>query len=226
MNDIQENKLSMYYSVKEVNEKNITIVESVEALKKANSDFKAKITEINTIKEAQSMVSTGVTEDKAFAMVEMANAAVVVIGAGSAYSLAKNDKALLENINYSRSNILYGRDQDAYTKCMKVYDELNPLMAELTQYGLTPAIMTAFLEKINAYNAIVQSPRGAISEKKSATMQLPDLFTATDNILKIMDGMVKGFKTSEVDYYNTYFAAREIIDLGIRHKKPVVPPTP
>jgi hypothetical protein len=27
-----------------------------------------------------------------------------------------------------------------------------------------------------------------------------------------------------VDYFNEYFAAREIIDLGVRHKKPKMPP--
>lgn len=222
MEDKQENKLSMYCSVKKVNEDNITLVNSVIALKKSHLALVDKIGVINTLKEVQAMTSTGVTEDKAFGMVDMVNAAVIIIGAGSAYARAENNKTLLENINYSRSDLLYGRDQDAYTNCKKVYDDLNPLILELADYGITPLIMTDFLAKIDAYNAIVQTPRGAIVQRKSATMQLVDVFKETDEILKIMDGLVKGFKETEVNYYNMYFAAREIIDLGVRHKKPVV----
>jgi len=56
----------------------------------------------------------------------------------------------------------------------------------------------------------------------SATLQLVDLFKAADEELKLMDGLVQGFKATEVGYYNEYFASREIINLGVRHKKPAV----
>lgn len=226
MTDGQENKLSMYYSVRACNEKHITLVNSVPALKASHLRFKAKIVEIDSMKEIQALVTTGVTEDKAFLMVDMVNDAVVIIGAGSAFARVKNDRALLDNIAFSRSDLLYGRDQDAYSNCQKVYDALNPLIVDLADYGVTALMMTGLQTKINDYKAEVQSPRGAITERVSATLQLVDLFKATDEELKIMDGLVKGFKVTEVAYYNEYFASREIIDLGVRHKKPAVPPTP
>jgi hypothetical protein len=226
MDDKQENKLSMFYAVKTVNVKYVTLVNSVPALKLTQANFVIKITDIETVKEVQAIVSTGATDDKAFSMVEMVNDAVIIIGAGSAYARVKNNKALLENISYSRSELLYGRDQDAYTNCKKVYDELIPIVVELADYGITPAMMTDFKAKIDAYNTIVQSPRGVIAERKSATTQLVDLFKEGDELLKIMDGLVKGFKATEVSYYNEYFASREIIDLGVRHKKPAEPPMP
>jgi hypothetical protein len=222
MNDDQENKLSMNDAVVETNERNITAVDSVPALKTAHLNLKAKVANIKTMKEVQSLVTSGVTEDKAFALVEMADMAVIIIGAGSAFARVKNNNTLLENINYSRSNLIYKRDEDAYTKCMKVYNELNPFIGELSDYGITPEMMADFLLLINNFNSEVQSPRGAITTRKSATLQIVDLFKDSDGILKIMDGLVKGFKESNVDYYNQYFAAREIIDLGVRHKKPTV----
>jgi hypothetical protein len=220
MNNEQENKLSMYYSVVETNERHITTVESVPALKTAHINLKAKIASIKTMKEVQALVTGGVTEDKAFAKVYMVDMADIIIGAGSAFARVKNNNTLLENISFSRSDVLQGRDEDAYTKCMKVYNELNPFIGELADYGITPEKMAEFLVLINNYNSAVQTPRGAITTKKSATMQLVDLFVDADGILKIMDGLVKGFKTTNVDYYNQYFAAREIINLGVRHKKP------
>ena len=87
--------------------------------------------------------------------------------------------------------------------------------------------MDDFKDKINNFKDVVQNPRAAIVEGKSATEQLVDKFKEAKEILVIMDSIVKQFKTTQVNYYNSYFAAREIIDLGVRHnEKPPVPPTP
>lgn len=227
MTDRQENTQSMHYAVKKINEENQSIVDSVSALKLAALDFNAKIIEIDNLKEIQGLVSKGYTEDKAFRKVEMVDAGVIIIGAASAYARVVKNLPLLENINFSRSELLYARDQDSYSKCEIVSNAVEPLMQDLTNYGLTPDDLDNFIGKINAFKEAVQNPRAAIVDRKSATEQLVEKFKEAKDLLLVMDGIVRQFKTSQVNYYNAYFAAREIIDLGVRHKeKPPVPPTP
>lgn len=226
MNDKQENTQSMHYAVLKINGQNQSAVSSVNALAETNLSLIAKVAEIDLIKEVQEMVSKGYTEDKAFKMLDMINAALLVIGPSTAYARFKNNLPLLENINYSKSNLLNSRDQDAYTKCQRVYDATEPIISDLADYGIKIDQLTDLQTKINAFKDAVQNPRAAISNRKSATEQLKTLFADAKKLLLIMDGLVKQFKTKDVNYYNAYFAAREIIDLGVRHKEPPTPPPP
>ena len=205
MTDKQENTQSMHYAVKKINDENPGIVESVGALKTASLNLNAKIIEIDDLKEIQLLVSKGYTEDKAFKKLEMVNIGVIIIGAASAYARVMNKLPLLENINYSRSDLLYARDQEAYSRCETVVNELEPIIGELGEYGIKPDHLDDFKNKINAFKEAVQNPRAAIVEGKSATDQLVDKFKEAKDILLVMDGLVKQFKTTQTAYYNAYF---------------------
>ncbi len=227
MTDKQENIQSMHYAVKKINEENQSVVSTVAALQTSSNNLNEKIIEIDNLKEIQLLVSKGYTEDKAFKKVKMVDLGVIIIGAASAYARVAKNLPLLENINYSRSDLLYARDQDSYSKCESVVNEVEPIIGSLGDYGIKPEQMDDFKDKINNFKDVVQNPRAAIVEGKSATEQLVDKFKEAKEILVIMDSIVKQFKTTQVNYYNSYFAAREIIDLGVRHnEKPPVPPTP
>lgn len=226
MTDRQENTQSMHYAVKKVNQDNQPVIDLVLALKTAAQSFNTKIDEIDNLKEVQNLVSKGYTEDKAFKKIAMADSGVIIIGAASSYARVSGKTPLLENINYSRSELIYSRDQDSYSRCETVANELEPVIDDLADYGIEPATLNDFKEKINAFKEAVQNPRAAIVEGKSATEQLVDKFKEAKDVLLIMDGLVKQFKTTQTAYYNAYFGAREIIDLGVRHKETPAEPAP
>lgn len=226
MTDRQENTQSMHYAVKKVNQDNQGIVDSVPALKTATLNLNTKIEEIDNLKEIQNLVSLGYTEDKAFKKVEMVDLGVIIIGAASAYARVINNFPLLENINYSRTELLKARDQDSITRCETVVNEVEPVIGNLADYGIEPVMLDDFKQKISFFKEVVQDPRVAIVERKSASDQLIDKFSEAKNILLVMDGLVKQFKTTQVSYYNAYFGAREIIDLGVRHEETPAEPAP
>lgn len=227
MNDVQENKQSMYKTVITVTDEHSAAYAAIPGFGTAYVAFKVKTSEIEALKLIQISDAKGFAAEKERKMGLMADKAVIVIGGLNAFAIADNNDALREKINYSRTAILNARDMDAISYCTIVLSEATAHEGEISDYGVKPADTTALQNAINDFTAIVQAPRAAIADKKAATEMLPPLFDAADTKLKIMDSIVKTLKETNTAFYEAYFVAREIIDLGHR-KRPddTDPPTP
>lgn len=150
----------------------------------------------------------------------LADITAPIAAAAIAYASQTNNNELLDAVNFSQSELLATRDDLLGDRCQNIHTKANDNIAALAAYGITALMLTDMQNAITAYLAKVPAPSTAKLTKKTATLNLSNLFKATDVILKMqLDKLMLQFKTSHPDFYNNYVAARVIIDLGATHTR-------
>mgnify|MGYP001617352903 CR=1 FL=1 len=217
MTNTKEDKLTMYYTVQEVCNKNNTIWNVLPAFVTSFAAYETNISKIETTLGIQNKQITGVSKDKEKLRDEMIDKTFLVSGAKVSYASTINDQTLLTKAKIRKSDAKNLRDtiQLEQAKSMhKLADDLGTLLAD---YGITTTVLEDLLSKIEGYAEVIVAPRIAITTKKGATENIANLFLNTLEILNNrMDTLMEQFKENEPTFYNLYFHARNIIDTG-RH---------
>ena len=224
----QENKLSMYLAVKAVCDRNTATWQTLQAFADGYTEFGLHVTNIQSLAQSQSQQTGGLATDKKSLREQMAEAAVEVASATSAYAKKTKNKDLAAKVNYSRSDMTGGRDTAAADIARNIRTNANANVANLAAYGVTAAKLTALQQKIDAYDASLAKPRDARAAGKTATDQMDAEFSAADAVLKDeMDNLAPQFKTANATFVKDYTNARIIVDSGgakAKTKTPTPPP--
>lgn len=182
--------------------------------------FSAKITAIFTATQQQQAIITGISTDKKVLKVSLIDTAAPVAAAVIAYASQTNNNELLDAVNFTHAQLIATRDDMLAGRCQTIHDKANANLVALAAYGITAPVLTTLQNSITAYNTKVPAPGTAKQSKKTATINLRNLFKETDTILKLqLDKLMLPYKSTNSDFYNNYLGAREIIDLGGTHTK-------
>lgn len=212
MNDRQENKLSMAKAVKIILDNNATIVSSIVAFAAASTTLGNNIDAIDGITQLQVKKIKGKAIDKETAGDIAIKAAIELTGPTQAYAKATGNNDLFEEMNYFPSNLKKLRDTVLVSTLTLIRDTVQDNLANLADYGITAAMITALTNAISGYNSLVGTPRAAISDKSSATKALTVEFKKLDATLAQLDGLAEAKRNTEPDFYNSYKSARIIVD--------------
>ena len=213
MNAIQEAKLNMYRSVQQFCEDNEGITSTNVAFATALTSFKANITSIISATSLESQIITGIAADKAVAKKNLCQSATDIGAIIFAYASANNNNTLKNSIAYSFTDLHRLKDDMLAPAVENIYNAANDNSAELSNYGITPAILATFRSTIDAYSNSVPKPKTAKATKSTQTANIKALVKSTDDILKNqMDKLVVTFKTTNPDFVSTYNNARVILD--------------
>lgn len=217
MNDIVENRLSMFKALKKVLDDNNGIWSGLAAYVTAVADFFAKIVEIEQVGAVQESDTKGVTEDKTNYREVLEEQAYRIASATVAYAVDNNDAILKEKVNYPRSAMTRARDTELVEIVDVIYDAVNPVAGSLAGYGVVPGDLTAMQNARDDFNNRVGAPRAAISTRKTATGDLEVISRETMDLLEErLDKLTENFRDSDPDFYQTYHNARLIEDRGHR----------
>jgi hypothetical protein len=227
MNSNQTNKLSMYLAVQAVLEAHQDAWQSLAGFAAGATELDENIASIQTLAQTQSQ-KNGASADKAQAFEELVDAAFEVAAATKAFATAGADNELAAKVNYSRSDVASGRDSLVVARCRSIYDEANAVVSSLADYGITPAKLTAFKKKTDAFQSAQVKPRQGRATSSAATKAMPELFALTDELLNDrLDGLAIQFRDSQPAFYGEYTTARVIVDLpGGRASKESKSPPP
>jgi hypothetical protein len=227
MKAIQTNKLRAYQAVQAVLETNETKWGTLPAFATAVGEFTAIIPEIQTLAQAQAS-REGASNEKSYALAALGNAAFEVGAAVHAYAVTTLDFALEGRVDFSRSTIGYGREATVLARVRDIHAAATEQLANLGDYGITQAKLTALKKKIDAFEASLAKPRQQIAAGSAATTSLQAQFAEADAILnKRLDKLVVQFKASAPDFFNAYQTARSIVDIrGTRKTNGTPAPTP
>ena len=216
----QENKNSMYRVAEKLLDDNSIIWNGTPAFVTTKGAFSAKITAISTASQQQQAIITGIATDKKVLKTSLIDITAPVAAAVIAYASQTNNNELLDAVNFTRSQLLATRDDMLADRCQIIHTKATANLVALAPYGITAPVLTTLQTTITAYNAKVPAPGTAKQSKKTATINLRNLFKETDTILKLqLDKLMLVYKTTNSDFYNNYLGAREIIDLGSIHTK-------
>jgi hypothetical protein len=214
MTDRQENKRSMYLAVRAVTDTFEPAWLGLPAFVQIYTRYKTELEDLAVMAEAQERATTGVTGDKQQAKEQAITLAIKVGSATFAYASVTENLTLQGLVNYTKSALDKSRDTVLIDKLKVIYEAGNDNVANLADYGITAADITAFETAITSYTEQVQNPRTAIAEGAAATDRLAEIFDTIDGILKKqMDKLMEVLKASDDEFYVKYRKARIIVDL-------------
>ncbi len=215
MNANQENKLNMYYVVKNTCEKYQATWSTNAVFAASYNLWVAKIPLIEQNRDAQITEMTGVTTDTATKRQTMIEKALFIENRLQSLATVSGNAELLESVQYSASGLKKARIADAIGVCNVILSKASANAANLGIYGVTTAMVTDLQAAIAAYSGSLAKPKSAISQIKTATENLAALFKESYILLtKRLDLDIELFKTLKPDFYSQYKTARIIVDAG------------
>ena len=183
MNTNQEDRLSMYYVVKNTCEKYQTTWTTNAVFAATYNLWVAKIPLIETNRDAQILETTGITTDKTAKRVLMTDKALFIENRLQSYANATSNPELLESIQYSASDLKKARDTDVVGICNTILAKANANATALVTYGVSAVMITDLQVAITAYSTTLSKPVAARSQTKTATENLIKLFKEADDLL-------------------------------------------
>ena len=216
MTDDQENFLSMCGVVKTKCDSDPLAWNVVPAFVTQYSIFNTDMSALQALKTAQETDIKGFTTDKGVKRGDMEDKTIDLVNGLKGFALATSNNILLEEINYTKSDLRNARDEYVTSKCQIVQDRANTNAVALVDYNITAGMITDQQAAIGIYSAVSQMPSMKEDEKQAVTSQIAVTIGKLRDTLKIMDSIAKTFKNTNPTFMEEYFNAREIYDLGGR----------
>lgn len=226
----QSNRLRSYKAVAVVLETHEPIWSVLPAFGKGVTEFTGIIEDINTQAQIQ-LESEQASEEKLTVLKTLGVAAYEVSGAVQAYAVEVNDLALEARVDFSRSAVTLGKEDQVLSRCWAIHALATEQLANLADNGITAAKLNAFKKKIEAFEAVQSKPRNRVNKGRAATQQLEVLFRDANTVLnKRLDKLATQFAESAPEFVNEYLSARVVVDVrGTAKAKKTMPapaPTP
>lgn len=215
MNDTQEDKLGMYFSVVSACEKHAAVWQALPAFVTAFGEFTDHVDAIRDTAEGQETGIAGNTREKNRARKALADTAYPLGMAIQAWALVSGNAGIGDRVYRPHSDYLRRRDTEAETMARIVLSEGTAHLADLADYGVTQAKLDALSDAADAYHAALTAPRSAITDRSAATAALLEHFAAADKVLKErMDKLVPILASDTPKFGVDYQNARIIVDSG------------
>lgn len=191
------------------------------------------VTELEALIQAQALVSSGATEQKAREEAELEDAAHRLGSSLAIWFRDQGDEASAAQVEQPISAWRRMRHQALLEKARTVRDLTNgvvtgPSATAAVDYGLIAAEVTALTKEINDYAAVITAPQQSIAERKALSLQLRDRFAAVESQFAVLDSLILRFHATPAgqDLIDAYQQARTIRDLGHGPATPPEPPPP
>lgn len=213
MNSLQEAKLNMYRSVKQIGDDNATTIAGNAAFQSAFNAFKVKLSTLITTATSESQVITGITVDKSVAKKNLCQLATDISAIVYAYASSINNNTLKKGVNFAYSDLYRLKDDVLPLTTQNILSLATANATALASFGITSAMLTTFQTSITDYSTAVPKPKTAKSVKSTFTKNIQNLIKDIDGILKDqLDKLIVAFKPNKPDFVNSYKNTRIIID--------------
>ena len=180
---------------------------------KAVTRFNAILGDIGTQAQIQ-LESELASEEKLALRKALGEAAYEVSAAIHAYAVEVEDLGLEARVDYSRSAIVLGKEDQVLSRCRAIHTLATEQLANLADNGITVAKLAGLQQRIEAFEAVQPMPRNRVNRGRAATQTLATLFRAANTVLrKRMDKLVPQFAAANPTFVKEYQAARVIVDV-------------
>ncbi len=222
----QLNKLTTALALEGICDPNAVIIATIPAFATSDADLQSHVTNIQTLWQAQAQNTSGIADDKRQARLAMCNTALALTGALHAFATKTKNNALANEMDYSLSDLMAGRDTESARRCQEIYDTTNTNLPALADYGPTAAKLNLLKAAIAAYNLLITKPRENRAQHKTTTGNLQAEFDLLDGALVILDDLIPQFAPANQKFVDDYNNARTIVDTSASHASPTPTPAP
>lgn len=209
MTDDQNARLAAFRSVETVLAAHPAPLDAVPAAQRTLLAFRERLDALRAAVRAQADYAPQAAAKDA-RLATLADAAVPLSQAVAAWADDTGDLALADQIAFTRTDFVGGRDQDALDRAALVYDTALAHLAHLEEHGVTRAEVEALDALIDSFADAMGQPRHAIAERVAQTRAIETLFPEIDRLLtRGLDRHVDRFPGTP--FHAEYHAARRIV---------------
>ena len=184
----------------------------------AVNDLENRLNELNAIVSSHEVVTVGVGSTKTLKLKALFAALEEVHGAFRMLADELGDNTMRVNHTFAPSALRKMNTAKLQSHIARTADALIESGTLLEPFGIDSTRLGAILQLIDECVIMISKPRIAIVERKSLTAGMSTKADAIDKILKDrIDILVRLMKPSLPDFFNQYFAARKVINAGVRH---------
>ena len=217
MNQNQFDKLKMFRVVLAVCLKYLKLVESVPAFLRAYQALTKLVIAVEKDHTVQGANTKGVTVNKEQMRDAVIDSAMYIAGAVHSHASDIENSELMAKVHVNISDFKNCGFEECIKKCDIIAKEASVVMDQLADHGVVQKDLDGFMTLVNDFKIMITKPREVIVEKSSVTIDIADLFSTGDKILKEkMDKLINKYKPSDPSFYQEYWNAR-IIEGGGHH---------
>lgn len=216
MDNKSANRVNMIRTTKTLCENNTAATSGIATFAGELNKVKNNLILIDSLDILILGTSTGVTLDTNLLRKTMTDIALVCANATFAYAASVNNNTLKALVNFPQYKLDDQKKDEVDDTCQGIHDAANTNIAAVTPFGITPGDVASLLTSIGLYRTAMQNPRQTIITKSNAILQLEQTIANTIKALlkDQLDRMVNTLKVSNFNFWDLYYKAREIIDLG------------
>jgi hypothetical protein len=219
MTNNQENKLTMYEAVQTLLDANGDKTAGYPAFGGAVGRFGSTVEAIKGKSSELEGAGMGKVAAKNQAEDELVGALIPITSALFVHAGVKNDPELKQKADVSEWALRRMRDTELVAKASSLLKTANQYASGLGDFGVTPAMLTECQKKVDTYSTSIGQRESSAAERVGARTNLLELFDVADKTLtEELDRLMELVRGSQTQFYNEYFAARVIKDLGTRHR--------
>jgi hypothetical protein len=219
MTRTEMNKLAMYHAVVAVFDVYQPVIETFLPLNEAVASFKTDLSSI-TSRNLEHSGTTGATAAKNTAIAVMSEKGFSIANALFLYGRKAKDEELKTACRLTQSDFNHFNETDLEKCCTAMLSLAQTHAAALVTYRISSEVITSLQSALETYRKKSDIKDDKSAGSKAAREVLFQLFASIDETLKEdIDRMMEGVKSDNIDFYNKYFAARVIKDIGGSHAK-------
>jgi len=209
----EEAKLSMYRTVQQFCNNNLTIINTNAAFVAVLALISAKLATLINSETAARKQTKGVAKDKGAQRLNLCLNAFDIAAIVFAYASETNNLTLQQLVNFTFTDLEKTKDELLVPTCNNIKKAASDNLAALATYGITAATLTAFQNNIDLYSGAVPKPRLAKTAKSTSTKNVKATIKEIDSLFKTrMDKLAGSFRTTAPNFLTEYKEARKIVD--------------
>ena len=210
MNDNQTFALTRAEAVDGVLLRHAEIVTKYNKLVEYQTNFRTILDSIRDHAPGTSNATeTAMTIEKGKLKAELWTVVNELCSAALSYAEDHKNEQLKKVFSVTKTDLLYGKDDDAISMSSMIHHELEAIVEELGDYLVEQADLDELGQMITDFNNTRKSRSGESSTTRLAFKSLRESFTELSDLLdRKMDNFVNRLSRKEPEFATAYFAAR------------------
>ncbi len=197
------------------------------ALQSALGELDATIGKVKE-KAGEMMTATaGKAQTKADAEDAVLNELMPLAKALRAYGSKAGNAEISERAKVTESQLRHMRDTEFVAKARTIHKAATEKVDQLGDFGITAEKLASLKTRIDSFEKALGERESSVAQRKGARLSFYDYLDQALTLLEEqIDNLMEPFKVSDPQFFNEYWGARVVKDVGLRHRQAAAPAQP
>lgn len=220
MTDRQENKLSRFYTIRQLCENNSAVWSGYVPFARSYNEFNQLLPEIEHNRDIQMTDITGVGTDKSELRRQLIDSVWFICSRLQSFATVTDNESLLRAVKMFPTTLKRSTDTSLIGRASIILQKASENISSLEPYGITQVHVDELEASTSQFTNLLSSIKDAQSERKSATSALKRLFSAASAILRQrLDLDAQYFMNINTEFYKQYTSIRGLDKKGRKRKR-------